>query len=71
MRSFNKHSFHLLQWNGTAFRELGQSSVRPGYLADYFFDPQTGELITLEITQKEGMLARGKSAIGLVRLDGF
>ena len=71
MRSYGKHSFHLLQWNGTAYRELGQSSVRPGYLADYCFDPSSGELITLEVTRKEGLFTRGKSAIGIVKLDGF
>ncbi|NJD91903.1 MAG: VCBS repeat-containing protein [Geobacter sp.] len=71
MRSFSKHSFHLLQWSGATFRELGQSSVRPGYLADYCFDPSSGELITLEVTQKEGLLTRGKSAISVVKVAGY
>jgi hypothetical protein len=71
MRSFSKHSFHLVQWSGATFRELGQSSVRPGYLADYCFEPSSGELITLEVTQKEGLLTRGKSAISIVKVAGY
>lgn len=69
MRSYNKHSLHLLKWSGSAFREQFNSGQRPGYLADYAFDPATNELITLEVTRKDGMTAKGRSIITVLTLE--
>lgn len=69
LRSYDGHSFHLLRWNGSAFREELQSGRLPGYLADYAYDRATGELITLLVTRKEGMLSRGRSAVTILSMD--
>lgn len=69
MRSFNRHSLHLLQWNGSTLQEQFASGQRPGYLADFAYDPETKELLTLEIPQKEGLLAKGRSAISVLTVE--
>lgn len=69
MRSYNKHSLHLLKWNGAVLREQLKSGQRPGYLADYFYDPAAKELITLEVTKKEGMINKGRSIINVLKIE--
>lgn len=69
MRSYNKHSLHLLKWNGAVLREQLNSGRRPGYLADYIYDPATKELITLEVTKKEGMLNKGRSTVNILKIE--
>ncbi len=69
MRSYDKHSLHRLKWNGSQFKEQLKSEQRPGYLADYSYDPATNELMTLEVTQKEGMISKGRSVITVLQVE--
>lgn len=69
MRSYNRHSLHLLKWNGTELREQFGSGQLSGYLADYSFDPGAKELLTLVVTQKEGISAKGRSVIAILAID--
>ena len=69
MRSYNRHSLRLLKWSGSVFREQFKSEQRAGYLADYAYDPATKELITLEVTMKEGVFGKGRSIINVLMIE--
>jgi len=64
-RSFNKHSLHALQWNGTMLKEAWHTRQSPSYLADYAYDRSRNEVILLELVQRPGLFASGKSAISV------
>jgi hypothetical protein len=68
-RSYNKHTLHALQWTGTLLKEAWQTRQAPSYLADYAYDPGSGEVIELELVQKPGLFSRGKTAISINRID--
>ena len=66
-RSYSKHSLHVLRWNGSVLQEKRRLPENPGYLADYAYDPVSGDLFVLEIVQREELLGpgKGRSAISV------
>ena len=69
LRSYSKYSIVSLAWNGSSLEERWRTKPSNTYLADYFFEPQSGDLVLLEVAQKEGILSSGASAIRVVRHD--
>ena len=69
VRSLSKHSIVSLAWNGSSLEERGRTKQSNSYLADYFFEPRSGDLVLLEVVQKEGIVTSGASVIRVVRYD--
>jgi hypothetical protein len=59
-RSYSKHALFILRWNGSVLQEKWRLRESPGYLADYAYDPVSGDLFVLEIAQREELLGSGK-----------
>lgn len=68
-RSFDKYSLFALQWTGAVLKEKWHTRASPGYLADYSFDPASGEVILLEVVKKPGMLTKGKSVVSINKIN--
>jgi hypothetical protein len=68
-RSYNKHTLHALKWSGSLFRELWRTRQEPSYLADFAYDPATGEVVLLEVVKKGGMFSKGKSVVSIQKLE--
>ena len=67
-RSYSKHSLVSFQWNGSSLEESWRTKQSQNYLADYYLDAETGEIVELEVVQKEGIFGKGGSAIRAVRV---
>ncbi len=66
-RSFDSNRMIALRWNGSALEKSWQSKERDNYLADYFYDRTSGEMVTLEIVKREGMFDKGASVVSVTR----
>lgn len=62
-RSYSKNSIFAFAWNGATLDERWHTKERPSYLADYFYDTEHKEMVTLEQVQKEGLFSKGASVI--------
>lgn len=62
-RSYSKNSIFAFVWNGATLDERWHTKERPSYLADYFYDTEHKEMVTLEQVQKEGLFSKGASVI--------
>lgn len=62
-RSFSKNTVKGFAWNGAALEEQWHTNESSSYLADYFYDVERKEVVSLEHTQKEGVFSKGASAI--------
>ena len=71
LRSYAKSSMVSLAWNGSSLEERGRTKLSNTYLADYFFEPQSGNLVLLEVTQKEGIISSGASVIRVIQHDNW
>lgn len=67
-RSYSKHTLVRLSWNGSSLEETWRSNKNQNYLADYYLDAQAGEIVSLEVVQKEGVFSQGGSAVRTVAL---
>lgn len=67
-RSFDSSRMVALRWNGSTLEKSWQSKERDNYLADYFYDRTSEELVTLEIVKREGMFDKGASVVSVTRL---
>lgn len=68
-RSFDKYTLFAFEWTGAVLKEKWHTRQSPGYLADYAYDQATGEVLLLEVVQKSGMFAKGKTVISVNRID--
>ena len=68
-RSYSKYSLVTFTWTGSSLEELWRTKQSQNYLADYFYQPDSHELVLLEVVQKEGMFSGGGSAIRVIRAD--
>ena len=68
-RSFDKYSLFSFEWTGAVLKEKWHTRPSPGYLADYSFDQNTGEILLLEVVKKPGMFSKGKSVISIHKID--
>ncbi|MFA7404050.1 MAG: VCBS repeat-containing protein [Pelobacteraceae bacterium] len=68
-RSYNKHAMFAFEWNGAVLKEKWSTRPSPGYLADYAFDQDSGEVLQLEVVQRAGMFSKGRSVITTNRID--
>lgn len=68
-RSYNKNTVFALVWNGAILEERWRTREKPGYLADYYFDAERREMVTLEQVQKEGLFSKGASVILINKID--
>ncbi|MDD5761316.1 MAG: VCBS repeat-containing protein [bacterium] len=68
-RSYNKHALYALRWNGAILQETWRTPQSPTYLADYAYDPASGELFLLEVIRKEDLSGKGKSVISVHPVD--
>jgi hypothetical protein len=66
-RSYSRHAWLGFTWNGSSLEETWRTTTAPNYLADYYLDEATGELVTLEVVQKEGAFTKGGSAVRVIR----
>lgn len=62
-RSYSKNSIYAFVWNGATLDERWHTKERSSYLADYFYDAEHKEMVTLEQVQKEGLFSKGASVI--------
>ena len=69
VRSYSSHSILSLIWNGSELEEKWRSKQVKNYLADFSFDPQTREIVQLEVTQKTGLGSKGGSMVRAIRAD--
>lgn len=67
-RSYSKHALVGFQWNGSSLEESWRTKQSQNYLADYYLDAETGEIVELEVVQKEGIFGKGGSAVRAVRV---
>lgn len=65
-RSYSKHTLVGFSWNGSSLEERWRTKLNQNYLADYFLDAQTGEMVLLEVVQKEGIFGKGGSAVRVI-----
>jgi hypothetical protein len=68
-RSYSKYSLVSLSWNGSSLEEAWRTKQSQNYLADFFLDPTTRELVLLEVVQKSGIFSKGGSAVRVIRAD--
>ena len=68
-RSYTSHTLHAFAWSGSSLRELWHSKPEASYLADFAFDPASGEVLLLEVVQKQSMFNRGMSRISRHRVQ--
>lgn len=68
-RSFDKNQVYGFVWNGATLEEKWHTKEVSGYLADYFYDSERNEIVTVEQTQKEGIFSRGTSVILIKKID--
>ncbi len=68
-RNFNRHALFAFRWNGAKLTEIWHSKQTPGYLADYAYDPDTRELVLLEVVKKQGLFSKGRSVISTNRIE--
>ena len=66
-RSYSKHAWVGFTWNGSSLEETWRTTTSPNYVADYYLDQEAGELVTLEVVQKEGAFTKGGSAVRVIR----
>lgn len=69
IRSFDKHDLFAFEWTGAALNEKWHTRQSPGYLADYAFDPGSGEVLLLKVVKKPGLFTGGKSIISINKID--
>ena len=69
IRSYSRYALVSFNWNGSSLEELRRTKLNQNYLADFFLDPATREMVLLEIVQKEGIFSKGGSAIRVIRAD--
>jgi len=68
-RTFTKNSFYAFAWNGAALDELWHTKLSQNYLADYLYDADTKELLVVEVVKKEGITAKGASAVSIKKVE--
>lgn len=68
-RSYSKASVFSFTWNGSSLEERWHTRQDQNYLADYTFDERTKELLLLEVVQKEGLIAKGASAVAIKKAE--
>lgn len=68
-RSFTKNSLYAFKWNGASLEELWHTRQSQNYLADYIYDDELKELLLLEVVKKEGILAKGASAVSIKKVE--
>lgn len=68
-RSYSKYALVSFTWNGSSMEERWRTKQNQNYLADYFYEPGSRELVLLETVQKEGLFGKGGSAIRVMRAD--
>lgn len=67
--SYSKYALISFSWDGVALEERWRSKQSQNYLADYYFDAETQEMVLLEVVQKEGLFTNGGSAIRVIRAE--
>jgi hypothetical protein len=68
-RSYSKYSLVSFTWNGASIEERWRTKQSQDYLADYYLQPASGELVLLEVVQKEGPFAKGGSVVRVMRTN--
>ena len=68
-RTYKKSSVFSLAWNGSSLDELWHTKEAQNYLADYFIDDATKELVLLEVTRKEGVKDKGSSVVAVKKVE--
>jgi len=68
-RSYTSHTLHAFAWSGSHLKELWHSKPAATYLADFAFDPASGEVLLLEVVQKESMFNQGVTRISRHRVQ--
>ena len=68
-RSYSKSSLFAFSWSGAALEEKWHTRQDQAYLADYFLDDATKEVVLLEVVQKAGLTERGGSTIGIRKIE--
>lgn len=68
-RAYKKSSLFAFAWNGTALDEKWHTRQSQNYLADYYFDNASKELVLLEVVKKEGLFGNGASIIAVKKVQ--
>jgi len=68
-RSYSKYSLISFNWTGSSMEERWRTKQSQNYLADYFFNPDSRDLVLLEVVQKEGLFGSGGSTVRVIRAD--
>lgn len=64
-RMYKKGAVYSLYWNGAALEEIWRTKDTQNYMPDYVFDEAKGELLLLQLTQREDVVMRRKGATAL------
>jgi hypothetical protein len=68
-RSYSKYSVVSFAWNGSSLDERWRSKQSQNYLADYYYEPDSREIVLLEVVQKEGLFTKGGSVVRVMSAD--
>ena len=68
-RSYSKYSVISFAWNGSALEERWRVKQSQNYLADYYYQPGTKDLVLLEVVQEVGPFSKGSSALRVLHAE--
>ena len=68
-RSYSKSELVAFSWNGSSLEEKWRTRQSQNYLADYAYDEAAKDLLLLEVVQKEGLVAKGASAVAIKKVE--
>lgn len=68
-RNYNRHAMFAFRWNGAVLGDVWHTRQTVGYLADYAYDAEQHELLSLEVVKKEGLFSKGKTVMTGNRID--
>ncbi len=68
-RSYSKNSVFAFAWNGVMLDELWHTKQSQNYLADYYYDEKSKELLLLEVVKKAGIVDKGASAVLIKKVE--
>lgn len=68
-RAYRKSSLFAFAWNGSALDEKWHTRQSQNYLADYYYDTASKELVLLEVVKNEGLFSSGASVIAVKKVQ--
>lgn len=67
-RSYKKGAVYSFIWNGAGFEEKWRTRETQNYMPAYYCDEKAGELLQLQMVQRDGIFSRGVSVITVKKI---